>query len=57
MAEILTPPPYREPLVERQPLTITALWLRWVEALFRRQGSVETRLADLEARVTALEPP
>jgi len=57
MAELLSPPPIREALVERPTLTMTALWTRWLDVLFRRQGSVETRLADLEARVTALEGP
>jgi hypothetical protein len=57
MAEELSPPLYREPFVERDRLTITARWQRWLDALFRRQGSVEARLVALEARVTALEGP
>jgi len=57
MAEELSPPLYREPFVERERLTMTALWQRWMDVLFRRQASVEARLADLEARVTTLEGP
>lgn len=57
MAEELSPPPYREPLVFREPLTMTALWQRWLDVLFRRQGSVEARLVDLEQRVFDLENP
>jgi len=57
MADELSPPLFREPLVERERLTVTALWTRWLDTLFRRQGSVEARLVDLEARVTALEAP
>jgi len=57
MAEELSPPLYREPFVERERLTMTALWQRWLDVLFRRQASVETRLASLEQRVFDLENP
>ena len=57
MAEDLSPPLYREPVVERDRLTMTALWQRWLDVLFRRQASVEARLVALEARVFALENP
>jgi len=57
VAESLSPPPFREELIGRQSFLLTALWQRWLDVLFRRQASVETRLADLEARVTLLEGP
>ena len=57
VAESLSPPPFREELIGRQSFLLTALWQRWLDVLFRRQASVETRMADLEARVTLLEGP
>lgn len=33
MAEPLTPPPVREALIYRQPLTLTETWIRWFEQL------------------------
>lgn len=34
----LSPPPFREQLVERVPLLLTPTWQRWLEQLYRRSG-------------------
>jgi Chaperone of endosialidase/Collagen triple helix repeat (20 copies) len=34
----LSPPPFREQLVERAPLLMTATWSRWLEQLYLRSG-------------------
>jgi hypothetical protein len=35
----LAPPPFREQLVERAPLLLTATWQRWIEQLYLRSGA------------------
>jgi hypothetical protein len=35
----LSPPPFREPLVERAPLLLTPTWARWLEQLYLRSGT------------------
>jgi len=57
MAEILTPPPFEAPITAPSAWRLTALWIRWLEALFRRQTTVEAQLAALEQRVFDLENP
>ena len=57
MAEILTPPPFEAPLTAPPGWRLTALWIRWLEALFRRQTTVESQLAALEQRIFDLENP
>lgn len=54
---VLTPPLFREPLVLREPLTMTSRWQQWFEILLRRQASVQAKLIELEDRLAALEGP
>lgn len=39
MADTLSPPPFREALVFRQPLTLTDTWQRWIDGLWRSATS------------------
>ena len=39
MAETLSPPLFREPLVERGPLTMSANWQRWLAAFWQQAGT------------------
>lgn len=39
MAELLAPPPFREALVFRAPLTLTDTWQRWLLHLYRQASS------------------
>lgn len=54
MAEPVAPSPTREAVVFRDTLLLTAVWIRWLETF---QTDTQRRLADLEARVAALEAP
>jgi hypothetical protein len=51
---LIEPVPAREPVIYRDTLVLTAVWIRWLEMF---QTDTQQRLAALEARVTALETP
>lgn len=53
----LDPVPVREPIAARDSLLLMAVWVRWLDALRTQQQRQEARLADVEARVAALEGP
>lgn len=57
MADLLAPPPVREALVERSPLTPTATWTRWLDELRRTLAGAQAQLAALQALVAALVQP
>lgn len=47
----VSPPPFREQLVERAPLLLTPTWQRWLEVLWRRLGQAQ---ADIDLLAQAL---
>jgi hypothetical protein len=57
MAERLDPVPVRQAVVDREPLTLTAPWVRWLEELRRQHQQMQAEIVDLQQRVAALEGP
>ena len=57
MAVPLDPVPVREPLADRATLVLPAVWIRWFETLRTQQQQMQAEIADLQARVSALENP
>jgi hypothetical protein len=51
---LVDPVPAREPVVFRDTLLLTAVWIRWLATF---QTETQHRLEALEARVAALEAP
>lgn len=57
MAAPLEPTPRREPVLSRDTLLLTATWVRWLDHLRTTQLEQQAQIADLQARVAALETP
>lgn len=53
----VSPPPFREQLVERAPLLLTPTWQRWLEVLWRRLGQAQADIDLLAQSLVALAQP
>ena len=53
----VSPPPFREQLVDRAPLLLMPTWQRWLEVLWRQLGQARADIDQLTQDVAALVQP